>query len=74
MLGMAALFDLFETCDTDAVLVKLNKIGVRPHVGGWDERRSFTVCDYQLPEEMRERAREAAARDDGWNGFFDRLE
>ena len=72
MLWMPALYDLFGTRDIDAVLAKLNAVGVRPHVSGWNDRRSFTVCDYQLPEEMRERAWEAAARDDGWNGFFDR--
>jgi hypothetical protein len=72
MLGMPRLFDLFGTRDIDAALVKLNEMGVRPHVSGWNDRRSFAVCDYQFPEEMREPARKAAARDDGWSGFLDR--
>jgi hypothetical protein len=48
MLGMPALYDLFGTRDIDAVLPKLNDVGVRPHVSCWNDRRSFSVCDYQL--------------------------
>jgi hypothetical protein len=72
MLGMPALFDLFETRDIDVVLVKLAEIGIRPLVSGYGDRRSFTVYADEFPESMRDRARDAAARDDGWRGFFDR--
>jgi hypothetical protein len=72
MLGMSALFELYETRDIDVVLAKLAEVGIRPHVSGWGERRSFTVCDYQFPEAMRERVCEVASHHDGWGDALDR--
>jgi len=73
MLGVRALFDLFETRDIDAILVKLDELGARPKwVSGWGDQRSFVVYVHRLPEEWRQQACEAADRDDGWRGYLDR--
>jgi hypothetical protein len=74
MLGMPALRELLETNDVDVMLAKLAAMNIRPHVSGWGDKRSFTVKEREFPEGLRQRAIEAAARDDGWNGFFDRKE
>ena len=71
---MPALRELLETTDIDAMLAKLAAMNIRPHVSGWNDKRSFTVMDREFPEAMRERAIQAARNDDGWNGFFDRKE
>jgi hypothetical protein len=74
MLGMPALRDVLETSDIDAMLSKLASMQIWPHVSGFDERRSFTVMAHEFPAELYQRAVEAAGRDDGWHGFFDRKE
>jgi hypothetical protein len=74
MLGMPALRELLETSDIDVMLSKLAAMNIWPHVSGWNDKRSFVVTDREFPEEMRQRAIEAARNDDGWNGFFDRKE
>jgi hypothetical protein len=72
VLGNRQLFELFECNDLDTLLVKLSAFDIRAHVNGYGDNRAAFVSDYQLPEAMRERARETASRDDGWLGFFDR--
>jgi hypothetical protein len=46
----------------------------RPHISGFGDRRCFTVLAEQFPEELHQRAIEAANNDDDWNGFFDKPE
>jgi len=64
--------DLFECNDVDTLIQNLRSLVVQPKISGWNENRRLIVYADELLEELRERARDAAARDDGWRGFFNR--
>jgi hypothetical protein len=68
VLGNQDRFELLGCNDIDVLLRMLKELGVHPYVSGWNERRFVCVSDYNLPEEMRERAREIAAGSSGWVG------
>ena len=68
VLGNQDLFELLGCNDIDVLLVKLSAIGVQPHVCGWNEQRFVAVSDYQLPDELRQRAFEITDASSGWVG------
>jgi hypothetical protein len=70
-LGVDALRELLETDDADEMLAKLAVMDIHPWVSGYSKATRFIVFADEFPEGMRQRAIEAAARDDGWRGFFD---
>ena len=68
VLGNQDLFVLLGCNDIDALLAKLSAIGVQPHVCGWNAQRFVAVSDYQLPDELRQRAFEITEASSGWVG------
>ena len=68
VLGTQDLFKLFECGDVDVLLAKLREVGIDRYVTGWNENRHVIVSDYDLPEEMRERARQIARESSTWVG------
>src|SRR4029450_2977364 len=57
VLGTEDLFKLLDCYDIDALLARLDELGVHRYVSGYGERRHVSVSDDNLPEEMRERGR-----------------
>ena len=68
VLGNKELFKLFECDDVDVLLHKLKALEIKRYLSGWNEERVLIVSDYDLPEEMRERAREIARELSTWVG------
>lgn len=68
VLGTEDLYQLLGCSDVDSLLAKLKELGVGPYVSGYNDRRHVSVSDYELPEGMRERAREIAQASSGWVG------
>jgi hypothetical protein len=68
VLGAADLFNLLGCGDIATLLAQLDDLGVQRYVSGYGDRKHVSVSDYDLPEGLRERAREIAAASSGWVG------
>jgi hypothetical protein len=68
VLGTQDLFELLGCSEINVLLARLKELGIKSYVSGYGERRHVSVSDYNLPEEMRERARGIADKSSGWVG------
>jgi hypothetical protein len=68
VLGTQDLFELLGCSDIDALLARLKDLGDQELRQRLRRTKARQRSDYNLPEEMRERAREIADASSGWVG------
>lgn len=72
-LGPWALLKLFYCRDFDVLLDAPKRLGVRPYVSGYGDRRFVSVGAHELPIELQDRARAIEAEENERNTSCDWL-